>query len=517
VSTPQRKYPFRFCLGGLPERRRWMPVVCIFVLLAKADGQVAGGNAGTNQPAPQTIPNNSVPTNSVPANPVPIAPSETPPTQAEINQFEAQGALTNESEAQNSLTNQFGVTAGQPPPFGPATLGSAQPASPIMGTSAIAGGPAPLGPIAVGPGIPLWGPIDIHPHLLYSFTYGNGIEAQPGQQSQTAINTIAPGFLLDLGKYWTIDYTPSFSFYSNPAFKDATDESVSLRGAWSTEDWVLGLSQGYVSSSQPLVETGAQTKQDAYATALTASYQMGSQFSLQLGLNQNFSDAQGQGLSDLKEWTTSDWLNYQANAMFGMGVGLVLGYDAESASSSMPFEQLQGKINFHPGTKFTLSLSGGVEDRQFVDPSAPPLINPIFSGSLTYRVFQPTTISLNGSRTVTPSLYQNETEVITSVSGSIRQQLSKKFSIQGDAGYTTFPQTSIVPEPLPQFFLGAPPISALQEVNNEDSTFFRFSLSYTVVDRLTFSAFYSLSDYASGQANFDYSSRQVGFSLSYRY
>ena len=164
-----------------------------------------------------------------------------------------------------------------------------------MGTSALSGAPSPVGPVTVGPGIPLWGPIDVHPHLLYTFLYGNGIEAQPGQQSQTAINRVAPGFLLDLGKHWSIDYTPSFNFYSNPLFKDTTDEFVTLRGDWIYEDWVLGLSQSYVSSTQPLIETGAQTEQESYATALNASYQMGSKLSLQLGLNQNFRDAGGKG------------------------------------------------------------------------------------------------------------------------------------------------------------------------------------------------------------------------------
>ena len=98
---------------------------------------------------------------------------------------------------------------------------------------------------------------------------------------------------------------------------------------------------------------------------MSASYQMGSKMSLQLGLNQNFRDAEG--LTDLKEWTTQDWLNYQAGNMFGMGTGLILGYDDMNPGSSMPFEQVQGRINFHPGPKLTLTLSGGVEDRQFID------------------------------------------------------------------------------------------------------------------------------------------------------
>jgi hypothetical protein len=473
-----------------------MSVVSVFILLARAAGQDVGGSAATNQPGAQIVS----------TNPAPIQNIETlSPPPAGINAV----------EAQNAVINQFGVIPSQPPPLGPATIGSPQPASPIMGTSALAGAPGPVGPVTVTPGIPLWGPIDIHPHLIYTFLYGNGIEAQPGQPSKTAINTIGPGFLLDLGTHWTIDYSPRLGFYSNPVFKNTTDQSVSLHGNWEYEDWSFRLAQSYISTTQPLIETGQQTEQEAYATALSASYQMGGKLSLQLGLNQNFRDSQT--LTSMHEWTTDDWLNYQAEKSFGMGIGLILGYDELDPGSDMPFEQIQGRINFQPGPKFLLTLSGGVEDRQFRSPDAPPLISPIFSGSLQYRIFQPTTISLNASRTVTPSLFNNQIEVITAYSGSIRQALSKKFSLEVNGGYTTMPLDSIEPGPLPQFFLGTPPRTTLQVVSKDTVTSFRFSLSYAVVERASLSIFYMLSDNSTGQSSFAYTSRQVGLSLSYRY
>ena len=382
-----------------------------------------------------------------------------------------------------------------------------------MGTSALTTGPGIVGS-GVLVGIPLWGPIDIHPHLLYTFLDGNGIQAQPGQSSQTVINTIAPGFLLDFGTHWNVDYTPSLSFYSNPVFKNTTDENVLLRGNWTSDEWVLGLSQSYVSTDEPLIETGTQIQQEAYTTALNAAYQMGSKMSLQLGVNQNFRDTTG--LTSLEEWTTDDWLNYQAGDMIGAGVGVILGYDNIDPGSSMPFEQLQGRINYHPGPKLTLTLSGGVEDRQFIDPSAPPLISPIFSGELSYSN-QLSTITLGATRYVTPSLFANEVEVITSYNGTINQVLSKKFSVQGNVGYSSFPQTSIVPGPLPQYYVGAAPMTTLQEVSHNNVTSLRIGLTYALVQRAVFSVFYTWSDRSSGEADFAYISRQVGFSLNYHY
>jgi len=504
VFIPKQKQISRCGSGRAQELQRWFSAVFVFVLLVSAAGQDAGGNAGTNQPGARIVSTNPAPTQNI----------ETPSLPPSVIE---------QLQEQSPLTNQIGVTPSQPPALGPATLGAAPPTAAIMGTSTLSGPPSTFGAGKAGPGIPLWGPINIHPHLVYTFTYGNGIDAQPGKQGNTAINTVTPGVLINVGKQWSLDYSPTFSYYSSPGFNNTMDEAVTLRGNWTSENWVFGLSQSYSSSSQPLIETGIQTEQEAYATALTASYQMGSELSLQLGLNQNFRDAEGDvqastnvpPLTDLHEWTGNGWLDYQAGKMFGMAMGLILGYDKVDPGSDMPYEQLQGKINFHPGPKLTLTLSGGVEDRQFTGPSAPSLISPIFNGSLQYQIFQPTTIIINASRTTTPSFLTNaEVQVSTSFSGSIRQQLSKKLSLEGDASYSTTPYTGIETAMVGFHFGNAP---ALQVVRNDTTTSYRISLAYNIVERASLSIFYSLSDNTSSQSGFGYSSRQIGLSLSYQY
>ena len=123
MFTPKRKQLSRYGSGGARELQRRMSVVSIFILLARAAGQDVGGNAATNQPGAQIVS----------TNPAPIQNIETPsPPPAGINQL----------EAPNALTNQAGVTPSQPPPLGPATIGSAQPASPIMGPALFPGRPA---------------------------------------------------------------------------------------------------------------------------------------------------------------------------------------------------------------------------------------------------------------------------------------------------------------------------------------------------------------------------------------
>lgn len=505
MFAPKQKHPLRFCLGRLSECRRWMPVVCVSILLAKASGQDAATNTGTNQPGRQTVSTNQVSTNTAPIIPAPAELTPTNPAPIELVQTPSLPPTV--IGAQNSLTDQFGVLVNPPPLVGPTSIGSPRQTTPLLGTSIFGAPLTGLSPAVTGPGIPLWGPIDIHPRLLESFTYGNGVQAQPGVSSQTAVDTVAPGFLLDLGEHWTIDYNPSFIFYSSPLFKNAVDESAVLRGFWACEDWTLSLSQGYSESTAPLVETGTQTAQEGYITAINAAHQMADNLSLDLAVNQNF--RLSPGFTDLHEWTTADWLNYRPNTMFGLGLGLTLGYDDVSVGSDAPFEELQGRIKFDPGPKLSITITGGVSDRQFIDPSGPPLISPIYSASLTYQVFEPTLITLSANRSVSSSFYSGETEEATSYNVSLHQQLSPKLSLAISCGYSTMPLTST----------GAANASttSLETANNNTITSGRVSFSYLITDRASLSISYLITDNASSQAALAYSSRQFGFYFNYRY
>ncbi len=104
-----------------------------------------------------------------------------------------------------------------------------------------------------------WGPISAHPHLSYDFTYGDGLQATPGKPTKSIIQQVTPGALFVIGSHWTVDYSPTLSFYSSKAFHDSLDQSATLTWGAHYEDWILGLTQGYSRNSDPLVQTGTQT------------------------------------------------------------------------------------------------------------------------------------------------------------------------------------------------------------------------------------------------------------------
>ena len=306
--------------------------------------------------------------------------------------------LAQDNNYGNAPTNIYQVPTNnyQFAPVGPTTSASAMFSGPFMGTSAVAASMAALY-VPTGPGLLEWGPIAVYPHLNYQMTYGDGIEARPGVNSTTLINTVAPGVFLKLGQHWSLDYTPSLAFYSNPIFRDTTDQKVLLNGGTVYRDWTISLTQSYIDTTQPLVETGTQLEQEAYATAFNAAWQMGSKTTLQLGLNQNFRFTET--LNNIHEWTTPDWYNYQFQPQFSAALGATLGYDELShGSSDMPFEQALGRLIFQPGTRLRLMVIGGGEDRQFLRPAAPSQVTPIFQALAMYQIRDGTLLTVTGNR-----------------------------------------------------------------------------------------------------------------------
>lgn len=354
-----------------------------------------------------------------------------------------------------------------------------------------------------------WGPVGVRPHVFYSLSYGNGLQALPGQQSDTLINEIDPGVLFQVGDHWTLDYTPTLRYYSSRLFKDTFDNSVVLAGTTTYRDWTFGLSQSYVSSSEPIVEAAAQLDTETYATAVTATYQISTPLSLQLAANQNFQylaqNVPGEQLTDWKNWSTLDWLNYQIDPAVAAAIGVGFEYDNLSLGPDMTSEQYQGRITWHPGSKLSCVLSGGLQDRQFLVSGVPDLLTPVYAFTVQYQLFEPTALSLSASRVVSPSFLENQITESTLVTGGIQQRLLGKFnlSVTGSYGSTTFQGSAPTPGPT--------------IASNFDTTSLNVALSTVFLRRATASIFYQLAYFSSGSAIYNYTTTQVGMTLGYRF
>jgi hypothetical protein len=343
------------------------------------------------------------------------------------------------------------------------------------------------------------GPVIVRPHLFYQFLYGSGIQSNPGQQHDTIVQSLAPGVLFVLSPHWTLDYTPTFTFYSDKSFKNNVGQSVILTGGASYENWTFGLMQSFAYSSSPQAQTGTQTGQQNYVTALTASCPLNSKMSVDLGLNQtlNFPD----GFQTSREWSTLDWLNYQFWPRLTAGIGAGFGY-VNSAPDSF-FEQAQSRIGWRATDKISFQVSGGAQFSQFTDGGADPLINPVFAAAVQYQPFEQTKLSLGASQVVSPSYYQNQMSVATSVNADLNQRLLGRLYLDVNGGYNWDNYTAIA--------------SGVTANSSADYYSVNVQLGTTFLKRGTVAVFYNYSENVTTHSGLAYSSSQIGFNIGYRY
>ena len=375
------------------------------------------------------------------------------------------------------------------------------------------------GPVASEENQPFkFGPLIIKPNIFYQFIYGNGIQSSPGSQQNTVVQQLSPGVVIEAGPHWTLNYTPTFNFYSSDAFRNTINQSVLLQWGTTWRNWFVSASQGYAYTDDPQIETGGQTEQQTYSTALNAVYQINEKLSVNLGLNQTFNDY-GQnsstnlalGIANSRSWSTMNWLNDQFWPRLSAGIGLALGYNQQQDSPDSTFQQYQAQISWRVTDKISFQLSGGLEDQEYLSGGESGTLTPIFSGSAQYQPFEQTRISITANRTVNTSAFANQNVESTSILGDFNQRLFGGPSLDLSGGYSSANYIAT---------------AALGGANsrNDDIYSFNARLSCPFPKRGTIAIFYQYSKtsstqsgFVTGSLGFGYSSNQVGFDISYSY
>jgi hypothetical protein len=345
------------------------------------------------------------------------------------------------------------------------------------------------------------GPVVAKPHFFSRFLYGTGIQATPGQASSSAITSFSPGVLFVIGTHWTLDYTPTLTWYSSQQFHNSLDESVALHWGTYYEDWILGGSQNYTAGSDPLVETGAQTTTETYATSLNASYRFNSVMSIDLGVVQSITAADQ--LNSSKSWSLSDWLNYQFWPRLSGSIGTVFGYDNVNYGPDMTHEDLQGRLTWRVAGKLSLVANAGAEDRQFLGAGVPDAISPVYGASIIYQPLQYTTMTLNANRSVSTSPFQNEVTDSATLSLGLEQRLLQRFKLNLTGGYNTVNFESTT--------------AGVPTTRQDELYSFNTRFSWEFIKHTTAAVTYGYTKNSSKQEGFGFSSSQVGIELSYKY
>jgi hypothetical protein len=358
-------------------------------------------------------------------------------------------------------------------------------------------------PVSFKPPQPFqYGPITLHPHVSYQFTYGNGLQSSPGTQHKSAVHNFAPGIGLELGRHWQLDYTPSFIFYSDPSFRNVVDQNIVLNGATAYEDWLLALQQTVSLTEDPQVATASQVNQQNYLTTFNARYILNSENSLDFNVAQNIQNSED--FQSSQDWSVMNWLDHQWGPNLSLGGGIGGGYVNVNLGTDMTYEQFQGRILWKVAHKINLAINGGGELRQFLGSTQSSLFSPVYGVAITYQPTETTTIIINASRNVSVSYFENTITDASSFNGTITQRLLKSYflSLAGGYSYTRYKASAA---------------GGVQAGRLDQYYYYTVSLGTGFLKRGTASVFYTYSTNGSNVPGFGYNSDQVGFNISYRY
>lgn len=352
-----------------------------------------------------------------------------------------------------------------------------------------------------------WGITHLHPRLLYRLMYGTGLQSTPGQDEASFIHEVTPGMFLRIGRHWMLDYAPSFRFYTDKNLEDTVNHNLAFSGGTTYRDWSFGLSQVISITSDPQIQTGAQTDQENYNTSLSAVWSISDQLSLQLGAAQALrflggSDG-GTQLTDSFTWSTTDWLRYMWAPGFSTGVGIGLGYDDMSVGSDMTFEQALAQVSWRVQRRLSLFVSGGGEFRQYLDSDAPLSVNPIVNAGIDYELFEHTRLNFTASHNTSPSYFSNQTTETTQISAGVNQRLFRNYALGVSGGYRMYSYASTE---------ASGPV-----MREDDGVFFTARISRPVFKKGMVAVMYYYSENNSSTGGYDYSSNQVALELGYRF
>jgi hypothetical protein len=348
-----------------------------------------------------------------------------------------------------------------------------------------------------------WDQFVIRPHVDYQLIAARGILAAPSNHVDTIIQNISPGVLINLGPHWSFDYTATIGLYSNTNFGTEVDHSITLTGLTAYRDWIFEFLQAVTLSKSPQIETAGQTDEDNYNTAITGHHENSEYISEDVAVYQNIQETGG-GYENMRSWSTLDWLNYQPQSHFNIGIGPGLGYDNADFGPDSVYEQAEARANWRATEKLSFQISGGIEETEFLGgEGASDLFSPIYGGTIQYLPFAETQISLFFNRNVSPSIFVGEYSEDTSIGCSFGQRLLGQIFLNLSGSYNN-----------QQYIASASDIAAART-----DKFYALSvrLSHSFLQRGQASIFYQYGSDNSTAAGYSFSSNQYGVEVSYSF
>ena len=307
--------------------------------------------------------------------------------------------------------------------------------------------------------------LDLYPHALGQGQYDDNILISHTNTLSDVIWTVSPGLTLagggvgaylpgsvtveqlrnllyyslveDVtkpGRFFVVDYTPSFIFYTDHSSYDNVGQSVKLSGGYSFSRLALGLDFDYTREQVKNAGVGTLTEESLYDARFRSRYDLTDRTFLEVNgryYRLDYVDPLYQGYQEVSE---ENWLNRTFADRLSLGVGLAVGRDFPQYSSDQTFERILARAVYRLSGKLYFSASLGVEFRQY-DSGESGTLHPVLGVSGTYQLREGTTLNVEGHGLQEPSPYGGYNDTRWGGSLGVRQRLFSRLHAEASAAY----------------------------------------------------------------------------------
>ena len=309
------------------------------------------------------------------------------------------------------------------------------------------------------------GGLDLFPHAAGQAQYDNNILISHTSPLNDVIWTVSPGLTLagggvgaylpgsvtveqlrnllyyslveDVsrpGRFFAVDYTPSFNFYTDHTEYDNVGQSVKLSGGYSFSRLALGLDFDYTREALKNNYVGALTEDSVYDARFRSRYDLTDRTSLEVNGRYYYLAYDDPLYQGYQEVSNENWLNRTFADRLSLGVGLVVGRDLPQQSPDQTFERALARAVYRLSGKLYFSSSLGVEFRQY-DSGESGNLNPVLGITGTYQLREGTTLNLEGHSLQEPSPYGGYNDTRWGGGAGVRQRLFSRVYVDASAGY----------------------------------------------------------------------------------
>ena len=352
------------------------------------------------------------------------------------------------------------------------------------------------------------GPFTAQLSFQGSAVYNDNIYIQRTNRTSDFIWTLSPGLMIGAGDYvqqeesWlTVDYAPSFIFFTDNDGNDAIDQHGCLNFEWRPASWTFGLKQDYRQLSGAIIEAGNRVTRSIYDTDFYIKYDLSSKTTFELDGEQSVNDYD-LPLFSYNVWTAAGWLDYWVTPKIKLGIGVTGGFMDVVQNPNQTYQQGMFRAEYDMTEKFKLRGSAGGEVREFQG-AQKERVNGIFSLGATYKPWENTELIVDAYRRDESSLVTaNQNYTLTGFSAGIHQVVAEKYTlgVAGGFNHSTYYATA----------------TGVNTNSDFDYFFIRPEIDCRITDQLTAEIFYQYQQNDSSQG-IAFNSDLMGINLAYHF